>query len=87
MFNIKNRVNNINGDIMNKNNNYHLFLFLTTFTRGLVETFSLVLLYKKGFMVKEILIFLLITYLVGIVANYVSLKIKYKTVLIISSIL
>ena len=27
---------------------YHLFLLLSTFTRGLVETFSLVLLYKKG---------------------------------------
>ena len=40
-----------------KNNSYHLFLFLITFTRGLVETFSLVFLYNKGFMVKEILIF------------------------------
>ena len=49
MFNNIKKVNNINGDIMKKSNSYHLFLFLTTFTRGIVESFSLVLLYKKGF--------------------------------------
>ena len=44
---------------MKKSHTYHLFLLLSTFTRGLVETFSLVLLYKKGFIIEEILLFLL----------------------------
>ena len=30
-----------------------LFLFLATFTRGIVESFSLVLLYKKGLYTEE----------------------------------
>lgn len=71
---------------MKKSHTYHLFLLLSTFTRGLVETFSLVLLYKKGFIIEEILLFLLTMYLIGILVNYVSLKINYKVVLIISSI-
>ena len=87
MFNNMNDVNNINGDIMKKNNSYHLFLFLTTFTRGIVESFSLVLLYKKGFELEEILLFMSLMYGFGIVVNYVSLKINYKIVLIISSLL
>ena len=86
MFKLINDVNNINGDIM-KNNNYHLFLLLTTFVRGLVETFSLVFLYKKGFNIDNILLFLFLMYLFGMIVNYISLKINYKIVLIISSLL
>lgn len=71
---------------MNKNI-YHLFLFLITFTRGIIEAFSLVLLYKKGFGVRDILIFLTFMYVFGIVVNYISLKINYKVVLIVSSLL
>ena len=71
---------------MKNNYTYHLFLLLSTFTRGLVETFSLVLLYNKGFEVGEILLFLLIMYIFGIVVNYFSLKINYKIILVISSI-
>lgn len=72
---------------MKKNNSYHLFLFLTTFTRGIVEAFSLVLLYKKGFSLDNILLFLTVMYGFGIIVNYVSLKINFKVILIISSIL
>lgn len=71
---------------MKNSHTYHLFLLLSTFTRGLVETFSLVLLSKKGFEVEEILIFLATMYLIGIIVNYISLKINYKIVLIISSL-
>ena len=71
---------------MKNNYIYHLYLLLSTFTRGLVETFSLVLLYNKGFIIEEILIFLLTMYLFGIIVNYLSLKINYKVVLIISSL-
>ena len=70
-----------------KNNNYNLFLFLITFTRGIVESFSLVLLYKKGFNLDDILLFLTVMYGVGIIVNYISLKFNYKIILIISSLL
>jgi len=70
-----------------KNNSYHLFLFLTTFTRGIVEAFSLVLLYKKGVVLDNILLFLIVMYGVGVLVNYVSLKINYKVVLVVSSLL
>lgn len=66
---------------------YHKFLFLSTFTRGLVEVFSLVLLAKKGFSREEIFFFLLLMYSIGILVNLVSLKIKIKVVLVVSSLL
>lgn len=72
---------------MSKSKIYHIFLFLSTFTRGLVEVFSLVLLYQKGFSVANIFFFLFIMYVVGILVNYISLKISYRIVLIVSSIL
>lgn len=72
---------------MTKQKTYNIFLFLSTFTRGLVEVFSLVLLYKKGYSINNLLFFLFLMYTVGILVNYLSLKIYYKTVLIISSII
>ena len=71
---------------MKKEKMYNIFLFLSTFTRGLVEVFSLVLLYKKGYSLNNLLFFLFLMYMVGIVVNYVSLKINYKVVLVISAI-
>lgn len=74
--------------IMNKQNlHYHIFLFLSTFTRGLVEIFSLVLLAQKGYQVTELLLFLFLMYTFGILVNYISLKLNYKLILILSSIL
>ncbi len=72
---------------MKKDRIYHIFLFLSTFTRGLVEVFSLVLLYKKGFSVDNIFLFLFLMYTVGILVNYISLKISYKKVLVSASLL
>lgn len=72
---------------MKKNTIYHIFLFLSTFSRGLVEVFSLVLLYKKGFSVSEIFLFLFLLYTIGILVNYISLKLSYKLVLFSSSLL
>lgn len=71
---------------MRSNKRYNIFLFLSTLTRNLVNIFSLVLLYKKGYTINNILFFLFIMYLTGILVNYFSLKIYYKLVLIISSI-
>lgn len=72
---------------MKKNTIYQIFLFLSTFTRGLVEVFSLVLLYQKGISLDNILWFLFFMYTFGIFVNYISLKYSYKIILIISSLL
>lgn len=72
---------------MKKLTAYNVFLFLSTLTRGLVEVFSLVLLYKKGYSLSNIMFFLFLLYSVGIVVNYLSLKIYYKIVLILSAII
>jgi len=71
---------------MKKNYPYKIFLFLSTLTRGLVEIFSLVLLYKKGFSQNEIFLFLFLNYTIGIFVNYISLKLPYKITLMISSL-
>lgn len=70
-----------------KSFSYHIFLFLSTFTRSLVEVFSLVLLYQRGFSVQELFFFLFLMYFVGIFVNYISLKLPYKVVLVGSSLL
>lgn len=72
---------------MKKQKTYNIFLFLSTFTRGLVEVFSLVILYKKGYSINNLIYFLFLLYTVGILVNYLSLKIYYKVTLIISSII
>lgn len=72
---------------MTKEKTYNIFLFLSTFTRGLVEVFSLVLLYKKGYSLDNLIFFLFLMYSLGILVNYISLKIYYKVILIISSLI
>lgn len=66
---------------------YHLFLFFSSFTRGLVEVFSLVLLYKKGYSVDALFFFLFLLYFVGIFVNVGSLLLPYRLVLIFSTLL
>lgn len=72
---------------MTNKNIYNFFLFMSTLTRSLVEVFSVILLYDKGYSINNIFLFLLVMYLSGIVVNYLSLKINYKIVLIISILL
>ena len=72
---------------MNNKFKYHLFLFLSTFSRGLIEVFSLIILYKKGLSIHQLLLFLLLTYIIGILASIVSLKFNKKIILIVSNIL
>ena len=67
--------------------NYYFFLFLSTFSRGLIEVFSLVLLYKKGFPISTLLFFLLLTYLLGIIVCFISIKLNKKIILILSNII
>lgn len=72
---------------MNKNNSYNNFIFLSTLVRNLIEVFSCLLLYKMGYSVSNILFFISVMSLTGLLVDYISLKINYKIVLIISSIL
>lgn len=66
---------------------YNFFLFMSTLTRSLVEVFSVILLYNRGYNINDILIFLLVMYLMGILVNYLSLVINYKIILIVSILL
>ena len=66
---------------------YNLFLFLSNLTRNLIEVYSVILLYQKGYNLNNIYLFLLIVYITAIITNYISLKINYKYSLIISFIL
>lgn len=72
---------------MSNKNIYNLFLFISTLTRGLVEVFSVIFLYKMGYSINNILLFLLIMYLWGIVVNIISFIIDYRIIFIISSLL
>ena len=74
------------GDTMTNKNIYNFFLFLSNLTRNLVQVFSIVLLYNKGYSIKNILIFLLVMYISGIIVNIISIISNYKLVLIISNI-
>jgi len=82
--------NNIGG-FMNDSFRYNLFILISTIGRNLVEVFSLVFLYKMGYDIKSILLFLFVMYSSGIISNslglYLASKIGYKYVLIISSLL
>lgn len=72
---------------MLKTNYYNIFIFISTLVRNLIEVFSCVLLYKMGYTINNILIFISIMSTFGLITNYLSLKINYKRSLIISSIL
>lgn len=72
---------------MTKQKTYNIFLFLSSFTRNLIEVFSLVLLYKKGYTINNLIFFLFLLYTFGILSNYISLKLYYKLVLILSSLI
>ena len=72
---------------MDKIKTYNLFLFFESLTRGIASLFSLVLLYKRGYSFSNIIFFLFLLYSIGIFVNYISLKIYYKLVLILSSLI
>ena len=69
---------------MTNKNIYNTFLFLSNLTRNLIEVYSVIILYNKGYTISNILFFLLIVYFIAITSNYISLKINYKISLIIS---
>ncbi len=76
---------------MNNYKKYNIFLGISSLSRNILDIFSTVYLYQKGYNFKTIMLFFCILYLFGIIVNIISLKIvKYingKYILILSSIL
>lgn len=70
---------------------YNIFLFLSNISRNIVEIFSFVYLYQKGYKIKNILLFYSIYYLVGVFISYITVYltkcIRRKALLIISGLL
>lgn len=70
---------------------YNIFLFLSNISRNIVEIFSIVYLYQKGYKIKSILLFYSIYYLVGVFIGYITVYltrlIKIKILLVISGLL
>lgn len=70
---------------------YNIFIMLSTIARNIVEVFSSVLLYKMGYILKEILLFFTILYFIGgiisVIVIYFTKYINAKYILILSSII
>lgn len=73
---------------MSNTRKYNIFIFLSTFIRNILEVYSIVYLYKKGFNYRSILSFYILLYILGIfissITIYLSSIIKTKYILIFS---
>ncbi len=73
---------------MSNTRKYNIFIFLSTFVRNILEVYSIVYLYKKGFNYRNILSFYILLYILGIFISsatiYLSSIIKIKYLLIFS---
>lgn len=91
MFKIYQINHTIIGEYMKKLTLYNIFLFLSNISRNIVEIFSFVYLYQKGYKIKNILLFYSIYYLVGVFISYITVYltkyIRRKVLLIISGLL
>ena len=91
MFKIYQINHTIIGEYMKKLTLYNVFLFLSNISRNIVEIFSFVYLYQKGYKIKNILLFYSIYYLVGVFISYITVYltkcIRRKVLLIISGLL
>ncbi len=70
---------------------YNIFVFITSFSKLLIELFIPLILYDKGFTVKEIIIFLILKSLFSLLVIplilFLGRKYLYSKVLLVSSIL
>ena len=70
---------------------YNIYMFISSFTRNIIDIYSIVLLYKNGFSINDIIGIYAITYFIGSSISILSLKIGnkigYKYILIFSSII
>lgn len=73
---------------MTNTRKYNIFIFLSTFIRNILEVYSIVYLYKKGFNYRSILSFYILLYILGIfissITIYLSSIIKIKYILLFS---
>lgn len=70
---------------------YNIYMFISLFTRNIIDLYSVVLLYQNGLSINNIIGIYAMTYFIGIFISDISLKlgnkIGYKYILIISSII
>lgn len=70
---------------------YNLYMFVSTLTRNIIDIYSVVLLYKNGFSINDIVGIYAITYFIGSYISTISIKlgnhIGFKYILIFSSII
>lgn len=70
---------------------YNIYMFISSFTRNIIDIFSVVLLYKNNFSINNIIGIYAITYFIGSYISTLSIKIGnyigYKYILIFSSII
>ena len=70
---------------------YNIYMFISSFTRNIIDLYSVVLLYQNGISLNNIIGIYAITYFIGIFISTISLKlgnkIGYKYILIASSII
>ena len=70
--------------------NYNIYIFISTFTRNIIDVYSVVYLYKLSFTVSEIVSIYAFVYFLGYFFSYLSIiignKIGYKYILMISSV-
>lgn len=73
---------------MSNTRKYNIFIFFSTFIRNILEIYSIIYLYKKGFNYRSILSFYILLYILGIFISsltiYLSSIIKIKYLLMFS---
>ena len=71
--------------------NYNIYIFISTFTRNIIDIYSIIYLYQKGITIKNIIFIYTLIYFLGIFISNTSLKlgnkIGYKYILAFSSII
>lgn len=70
---------------------YNIYIFLSTFIRNIIDIYSVIYLYQKGFSIKSIISIYAINYFLGIFISDLSIRLGnihgYKYILILSSII
>ncbi len=76
---------------MNNIKYYNLFILISTFARNIIELFSMIILYKIGFSLKDIMLFYIIYFItcgvVSTISLFISSKFNSKYILFFSSFL
>ena len=76
---------------MNSLKKYNYYIFISTFTRNIIDIYSVIFLYQKDFSLKTIIYIYLLIYFLGTFISELSIrtgnKVGHKYVLILSSII